>query len=146
MTGLPRRRGMSDRFLVGRGLDPKVQVGLGAGMDVPVLVALVFAFAALGPALLASGTGWNEWGWQTSKSETLPIRRAAGTGGSHDASADVLAQLLHFAFVEFHQPVGRFQDQRSSWADVHGASFEDLAGPPDEHALPEREAESPPVV
>ena len=64
MTGLPRRRGMGDRFLVGRGLDPKVQVGLGAWMGVPVLVALVFEFAALGPALLAPGTGgWSEWGW-----------------------------------------------------------------------------------
>ncbi len=64
MTGLPGREGVGgERFLIGRGLDPKAQVGLGAVMGVLVLAAVVFE-PALVPALLAPGTGgWSELGW-----------------------------------------------------------------------------------
>ena len=57
---------------------------------------------------------------------------------SHGAPADVPAQLLHLALIKLHQAVGRLQKQGPFRAYVQGASLEDLAGPPDEHALPER--------
>ena len=63
MTELSGRGGVGERYLVGRGLDPKAQVGLGAVMGVLVLAAVVFE-SALVPALLAPGTGgWSELGW-----------------------------------------------------------------------------------
>ena len=64
MTGLPGREGIDDdRFLVGRGSDPKAQVAMGAGIGVLVLAAVVFE-SALVPALLAPGPGgWSELGW-----------------------------------------------------------------------------------
>ena len=63
MKGLPSRASVRDLVLVDGGWSPKAQVGLGAGIGVLVLAAVVFE-SALIPALLAPGTGgWSESGW-----------------------------------------------------------------------------------
>ena len=56
--GLLGRKDIGETFLVGRSLDPKFQVGLGAGMGVLVLVALAFESVVL------NNTGLHEWGWR----------------------------------------------------------------------------------
>ena len=55
MTGLPGRQDIGDRPLVGRGVVPKVQVALGAGMGVGIVLAAVWAGVML-TLLLAEGT------------------------------------------------------------------------------------------
>ncbi len=55
MTGLPGREGFGDRYLAGRGVVPKVQAALGAGMGVAIVLAAVWAQFMV-TVLLAEGT------------------------------------------------------------------------------------------
>ena len=58
MTGLPGRQDAGEeRFLVGRSLGPKTQVGLGVGMGALALVSVVFE------GVISNATGLHEWGW-----------------------------------------------------------------------------------
>ena len=56
MTGLPGRQDVGDRSLVGRGVVPKVQVALGAGMGVVIALAAVWANVLATTVLLMPGT------------------------------------------------------------------------------------------
>ena len=58
MTGLPGRQSAGEeRFLVGRSLDPKAQVGLGVGLGALALVSILL------DGVILNATGGQEWGW-----------------------------------------------------------------------------------
>jgi hypothetical protein len=58
MTGLPGRQDVGEeRFLGGRSLGPKAQVGLGVGMGALALVFVVLE------GVISNATGLHEWGW-----------------------------------------------------------------------------------